>query len=323
MLMEIRARCAEKIALEFGWPEEKLPLEVFVNRNGPVDYYVDSEAMIVLVRTLHDELIAEPHFLDAEFEEYSRRVEILRHIWESEKLLDKMQLADFFDASLRAWRGVIFSFFVPTFEDISDQTKALAMQSRLASDNFLDETDRVIRRNLKMIYPDQENSEYISINELMSGEIPNKEILAERKKFYILIDRENPVLNPEILASTGIELKAEVIPSDMKEFLGTSACPGIARGKVRIVATKESIPSLNDGEILVCSMTTPAYVPAMKKAAAFITDEGGITCHAAILAREMNKPCIIGTKIATQLLQDGDEVEVDADEGIVRVLKKT
>ena len=60
----------------------------------------------------------------------------------------------------------------------------------------------------------------------------------------------------------------------------------------------------------------------MEKAAAFVTDEGGITCHAAIVSREMNKPCIIGTKAATKLLKDGDRVAVDADAGIVRILQR-
>ena len=65
-------------------------------------------------------------------------------------------------------------------------------------------------------------------------------------------------------------------------------------------------------------MTDPRYVPAMKKAAAIVTDEGGITCHAAIVSRELKKPCIIGTKIATKVLKDGDEVEVDAEKGVVK-----
>ncbi len=69
-------------------------------------------------------------------------------------------------------------------------------------------------------------------------------------------------------------------------------------------------------------MTTPDYVTAMNKAIGFITDEGGVTCHAAIIAREMKKPCIIGTKNATQILKDGDLVEVDTDNGIVKVIKK-
>jgi len=69
-------------------------------------------------------------------------------------------------------------------------------------------------------------------------------------------------------------------------------------------------------------MTRPEFVPLMKKAAAIITDEGGITSHAAIISREMNIPCIIGTKIATKIFKDGDLVEVDADKGIVKILKK-
>jgi pyruvate,water dikinase len=68
-------------------------------------------------------------------------------------------------------------------------------------------------------------------------------------------------------------------------------------------------------------MTRPEYISAMKKAAAIVTDEGGITCHAAIVSRELKKPCIIGTKIATKVLKDGDLVEVDADKGIVKILE--
>ena len=73
---------------------------------------------------------------------------------------------------------------------------------------------------------------------------------------------------------------------------------------------------------MVSPMTTPNYLAAMKKAAAFITDEGGITCHAAIVARELKKPCLIGTKIATKVLRDGDLVEVDAGRGVVKILKR-
>jgi pyruvate,water dikinase len=64
-------------------------------------------------------------------------------------------------------------------------------------------------------------------------------------------------------------------------------------------------------------MTTPDYFSALSKAAGIVTDEGGITCHAAIVSRELNVPCIIGTKTATQMLKDGDIVEVDANKGIV------
>ena len=71
---------------------------------------------------------------------------------------------------------------------------------------------------------------------------------------------------------------------------------------------------------MVAVMTFPNFVQAMERASAFVTDEGGILCHAAIIAREMRKPCITGTKIATKVLKDGDLVEVDADKGIVKKL---
>lgn len=79
---------------------------------------------------------------------------------------------------------------------------------------------------------------------------------------------------------------------------------------------------MNDGDILVTGMTTPDFLSAIRKSAGFVTDEGGITCHAAIVSRELKKPCIIGTKIATQILKDGDLVEVDANKGIVKILEK-
>lgn len=79
--------------------------------------------------------------------------------------------------------------------------------------------------------------------------------------------------------------------------------------------------NLTPGEILVSTMTQPELMKGMINAAAFITDEGGLLCHAAIIARELQKPCIIGTKIATKILEDGDLVEVDADNGVVNILE--
>ena len=108
---------------------------------------------------------------------------------------------------------------------------------------------------------------------------------------------------------------------DKKELKGSPASKGFVLGKVRIVIdVKNAI--FNEGEILVTSMTRPEFVPLMKKAAGIITNEGGITSHAAIISRELGIPCIIGTKIATKVLHDGDLVEVDADKGVVRIIKR-
>jgi phosphohistidine swiveling domain-containing protein len=104
------------------------------------------------------------------------------------------------------------------------------------------------------------------------------------------------------------------------ELKGMCGQKGHARGRVRVIMDAHNASDFNEGDILVTGMTRPDYLSLMKKAAAFITDEGGITCHAAIVARELKKPCVIGTKIATRVLQDGDLVEVDADNGIIKII---
>jgi pyruvate,water dikinase len=107
----------------------------------------------------------------------------------------------------------------------------------------------------------------------------------------------------------------------LTEFTGQVAQPGFATGKVKIIIRAKDMKKMNQGDILVSIATDPDIVPAMKKAAAIVTEQGGITSHAAIVSRELGTPCIIGTKIATKLLKDGDLVEVDAHKGIVRILK--
>jgi len=104
---------------------------------------------------------------------------------------------------------------------------------------------------------------------------------------------------------------------------GQIGSKGNVRGKVRIVLNVNSDYGFQDGEILVTGMTRPEYVPLMKKASGVVTDEGGITCHAAIVSRELGIPCVIGTKIATRMFKTGDLVEVDANNGLVRVLEKS
>ncbi len=102
---------------------------------------------------------------------------------------------------------------------------------------------------------------------------------------------------------------------------GQIACKGKVTGTVRVIYDPHDDKGFQEGDILVTSMTRPEFVPIMKKAGAVVTNEGGITCHAAIVSRELNIPCIIGTKVATQVLKDGMMVEVDAEKGVVTILK--
>lgn len=98
---------------------------------------------------------------------------------------------------------------------------------------------------------------------------------------------------------------------------GQGASPGLVTGIVKIVGSPKQINKVKKGNILVAKMTSPDYVPAMKQAAAIITDEGGVTSHAAIVSRELGLPCVVGTKTATSRLKDGMTVTVSGKEGLV------
>ena len=101
-----------------------------------------------------------------------------------------------------------------------------------------------------------------------------------------------------------------------------SACKGLVKGKVKVIPfslkPEEYLSKFKEGEILVSTTTGPEMVIIMEKAAAIVTDEGGLMSHAAIVAREFNIPCVVGTKYATEVFKDGDMIEVNAHNGIVR-----
>ena len=113
-------------------------------------------------------------------------------------------------------------------------------------------------------------------------------------------------------------VKEKIENSDV--LTGQAAFLGKALGKVRLVFSSKDLGKVQHGDILVAISTNPDFLPAMYRANAFVTDQGGITSHAAIVAREMKKPCVIGTRFATKILKDGDLVEVDASRGIVKKL---
>ncbi len=131
----------------------------------------------------------------------------------------------------------------------------------------------------------------------------------ENGKIFIVQTR--PVTTIKEMAEAGPEIEAEVYLS------GAAASPGIASGPVKIVTDPSQIDKVLDGDILVAEMTTPDFVPAMKRAAAIVTDRGGRTAHAAIVSRELGIPCIVGVKGATATLKDGQIITVDGSSGKV------
>jgi pyruvate,water dikinase len=150
-----------------------------------------------------------------------------------------------------------------------------------------------------------------------------KHIEARKNNFLIYYGLDGPIVLEDEQVKGFIEkhsfLKRQ--NDNLKELKGNVAYKGVATGVVRILKTDADNKKVKRGDVVVAPMTIPSFMPALEKAIAFVTDEGGITCHASIVAREMHKPCIIGTKIATKVLKDGDMVEVDADRGVVTIIK--
>jgi len=157
------------------------------------------------------------------------------------------------------------------------------------------------------------------IIDALDGKEVNKKEIKERVKHF-RFDYGNGFFK--------VSIPKEKISEETKinELKGKPACQGKTRGTVKLLTEslteikKEFLEKIPEGSIIVTVMTSPDMMPAVRKAGAIVTDEGGLLCHAAIVARELRIPCIVGTGNATKILKDGDKVEVDAEKGIVRKL---
>ncbi|OGI30148.1 MAG: hypothetical protein A3G09_01040 [Candidatus Moranbacteria bacterium RIFCSPLOWO2_12_FULL_48_12] len=302
-----------------------LPSSVFDVYTGVASVWYPEDAVATWENFIVKKLKENPEFVAETMQWYGSNLDKLEEIWKKEKVENLSALEEFFKLAAESWLGLSISYFLPAMKRVSKVEQDLGMKLRERAVDFLELTNHVIQNTLRDFYPDLGRLiKYLTIEEARSGALPLVSVLEVREKHYIYYDFNvfTDVDTDFFVRLHDIDLRQEVTPQDVKELQGQIAMKGLARGKVRVLKNKSQIPELQAGEILVTAMTTPDYLPAMKKATAFITDEGGITCHAAIVARELGKPCIIGTKVATQVLKDGDMVEVDAERGIIRILKQ-
>lgn len=135
----------------------------------------------------------------------------------------------------------------------------------------------------------------------------------EKKHLYIVQSR--PVTTVKNISA--FQKLGEVKISSRVLLQGTAASPGVAFGKVRILKSAKEITKIEEGDVLVTEMTNPDFVPAMKKAAAIVTEKGGRTSHAAIVSRELGVPAIVGCEMVLEILKDGEEITVDGTHGFV------
>lgn len=174
---------------------------------------------------------------------------------------------------------------------------------------------------------DKEILDILKNQGMMRKEIKNT--LEDRKKGFAMIWIEGKVQT--VFGDKSLVLQSEIAKIfktskgeeqvlDKQVISGSIANRGKIKGTARVLTSYQDIYKVEKGDIIVATMTTPDYVSAMEKAGGFITDEGGITCHAAILSREFNVPCIVGTVNATRKIKDGQRIELDAYTGKIYIL---
>jgi phosphohistidine swiveling domain-containing protein len=170
---------------------------------------------------------------------------------------------------------------------------------------------------VKMMTPEE-------INFALHGGQYDRLEIGDRIDHYVLVydwEKEDPMVYTGEKGRV-MDLSFKFEKTEVNEVQGSVASLGHAIGKAKIILSQADFSKFEQGDILISPMTTPDFVPLMKKAAAIVTDEGGITCHAAIVSRELGVPCIIGTQIASKVFKDGELVEVKANHGVVRRVMK-
>lgn len=236
---------------------------------------------------------------------------------DKEKLMKKLGLSG------RLRQMITLADFLTVWQD---ERKARTLRAISYLDLALEEISRRLEFDKKELY-------YFSCRDIDSiGGLQDffrlKKELAERRKgclFWQFFGGEKVFAGKDYRGyekyreSIALVQKSSAAAND--SLSGIAASVGRVSGRVVIINGLKALVRVKKGDIIVTSMTRPEFMPALRLAAGVITDEGGITCHAAIVCRELNIPCIINTKIATQILKDGDEVEVDADNRVVRKIR--
>ncbi len=210
-------------------------------------------------------------------------------------------------------------YFFARMTDWRDERKKRAMQLNnfyniIASE--ISERTNITLDEATFLMPDE-------VLNIFSASVDFKRDLKSRAKqcFYYVDIQNHPIV---LIDNDYLEFKNVldgVFGAQFTELKGMVAQKGKISGIVKIVNVPADFAKMKQGDILVAPMTRPEYLPLMKIAGAIVTDEGGVTCHAAIVSRELGKPCIIGTQVATEVLKDGDLVEVDANHGVVTIIK--
>jgi|GEM_PF-995790 len=220
-------------------------------------------------------------------------------------------------------KGKIKNYF--SLENKTNQLRLISLypefESKILGNLFKEVSRRRKIKNYKLLF----NLEYHEVSDFILGNIDITESELETRANFVNLF--TPKIKHIVFGKENYgkyyKLLSKSTAKKIKIITGRTAYPGRVKGRVRILLSRQNIVRFIKGEILVTISSNPEFMSAIKKSKAIIADEGGVACHAAIISREFKIPCVIGAKVATQVLKDGDLVEVDASKGVVKILKRT
>lgn len=308
---------------------------IFVFRNRSTEIWRDMDYLNnvlpqKVMRSVRDRNID----LDNVFDEHEDLLQSLEQIYERKNVNAYDQIRDLTNYGSRAFFGMLLSLWIPNWTQKDDTLFSPKLVERAKGvrerDSLFDDCVSTYYDIFTSIAAEKKelatSLKYLTYDEfivfLEEQSLPHDVCQRSSETLYYVRSKLYTEKRARSeLKRIGYQIKEVSVEND-KPIVGQVAYKGNAKGIARVVFSRDEVGKFNEGEILIAPMTTPWYLPLMKKASAFITDEGGIMCHAAIVAREMKKPCITGTKFATKVLKDGDLVEVNADKGTVKILEK-
>ncbi len=296
---------------------------IFYYNNGPIEIWDNVKAISNIQKEIVKKNREDKNFCNEVITIFDKiKKDFFEGKWRNKFTKDLKELKEVSQKFREMCPYYVFIYYSLLTESIDKNVKE-EIKKWKERDVFFEKTGKYVEKSLENIYPKiKALVNYIKLEEIDSP--PTKAVLKKRKKNYVIVPGFfDETINIENFAKKHKEIL--FLGENIKQtnlLKGNGVSRGRVVGRVRLLRSRDNMGNVLPGEIIVSPMTTPEFLPAMKRASAFITDEGGLLSHAAIVARELNKPCIVGTKFATKILKDGDLVEVNADKGIVKILKE-
>ena len=219
--------------------------------------------------------------------------------------------------------ATVFSYFsYPILTEIKDE-KLLPIAEKLRGISYYPDIVQEIINPLAKKEAG-ENFNFLTVTEILSKDLTQAKTRkkeSQTKRFvYAKINNKEHILYVDDVFELIKKLDHIQVSDSVR---GQTAYPGKVVGTVKLVLSSTDLNvNFKDGDILVAVTTNPTLMPLIRKSSAIVSDEGGVTCHAAIVSRELKKPCVIGTKFATHIFQNEDIIEVDATNGVVRLVER-